>query len=103
MQNTTQTAPTLADVRARRDDILALAERYGVRNVRIFGSVARDEARSDSDIDLLVDFPPRFSLLQWSSLVQDLRVLLGAPVQVTSASHLREAMRAEILQDAQPL
>jgi predicted nucleotidyltransferase len=35
----------------KRSEILALARKYGARNVRIFGSVARGEARPDSDID----------------------------------------------------
>jgi predicted nucleotidyltransferase len=42
-------------LRERRADILRLAEKYGARNVRVFGSVARGEARPDSDIDLLVE------------------------------------------------
>ena len=56
MTDTTKTAPTLASLRARRDEILALAARYGAHNVRVFGSVARGEATPDSDVDLLVDF-----------------------------------------------
>lgn len=41
-----------------REDILHLAARRGARNVRVFGSAARHEAGSDSDIDLLVDVAP---------------------------------------------
>jgi uncharacterized protein len=48
-------AVTLDEVRAHRDDIVRLGERFGVRNIRIFGSVARGEAHRDSDLDLLVD------------------------------------------------
>ncbi len=42
----------------RRTDILALAVRHGARRVRIFGSVARDEAVESSDIDFLVELEP---------------------------------------------
>ena len=48
--------PTLDDLRQLRDEILRIAEQYGASNVRVFGSVARGDARPDSDVDLLVDF-----------------------------------------------
>ena len=47
----------------KRTDILALADRFAVKNIRIFGSVARREATGRSDIDFLVEFPPGTSLL----------------------------------------
>ena len=47
---------TLADLRAKRDDILRLAEARGVYNVRVFGSVVRGDANADSDVDLLFVF-----------------------------------------------
>jgi len=50
--------PTLAMLRARRGEILALADQYGAYNVRVFGSVARGEATPTSDVDLLVNFSP---------------------------------------------
>jgi predicted nucleotidyltransferase len=74
-----------------------------VQNVRVFGSVARHSATSESDVDLLVDLPEPFSLLQLSSLVQDLQDLLGFRVQITSANHLRPELRDNILRDAQTL
>jgi predicted nucleotidyltransferase len=42
-------------LQTKREDILRTANRYGAFNVRVFGSVARGEADSESDIDLLVD------------------------------------------------
>lgn len=44
--------------------IMELAARYGVENVRVFGSVARGEAKEDSDIDLLVHLQEGTSLLK---------------------------------------
>ncbi len=100
---TPRRAPTLADLRARRDEILALAERYGASNVRVFGSVARGDATPDSDIDLLVDFPTRYKLLNHAALLVELKTLLGVAVDVSVESHLKTAYRTRILQDAMPL
>jgi hypothetical protein len=88
---------------AKRAIILAIAESYGVTNVRVFGSVVRGESRADSDVDFLVDIPPRFTLLKLSGLVRSLREALGYRVEVASAAHLREELRERILQDARPL
>lgn len=65
--------------------------------------MARGKANPNSDIDFLVDFPPNITLLELAGVVQDLQDLLGYPVQVASAAHLREDMRPYILQDAQTL
>ncbi len=48
-------AVTMDEVCAHRDAITRLSERFGVRNIRVFGSVARGEATPDGDLDLLVD------------------------------------------------
>lgn len=49
---------TVTEVRAHRDEIAVAARSHGVRQVRVFGSVARGEATDDSDLDLLVDVEP---------------------------------------------
>ena len=46
---------SLESLKANRAKILALAEKYGASNVRVFGSVARGEAQADSDVDFLID------------------------------------------------
>lgn len=78
------TPPTLDALRARRDEILALAERYGASNVRVFGSVARGDATPDSDFDLLVSFREGTSLFELSGLWQDLQDLLQRKVDLTT-------------------
>jgi len=87
----------------KRLEILSLAQRRGARNVRIFGSVARKDARPDSDIDLLVDRDPDRSLLDVGGLAMDLTRLLDHPVDIVSEAGLRERIRARVLSEARAL
>ncbi len=87
----------------KRQAVMALAAGHGAKNVRVFGSVARAEARSDSDIDLLVKMEEGRSLLDLSALVCDLRELLGVKVDVVSEDGLYWLLRRKILNEARPL
>ena len=95
---------TLADLRAHRDAILAVAERNGAFNVRVFGSVARGEATPESDVDLIVCFHEGASLLDHSGLRLDLIDLLGCNVDVISDHpRLKERFRRRVEREAVPL
>ncbi|MGH9063027.1 MAG: nucleotidyltransferase family protein [Acidimicrobiales bacterium] len=89
--------PTLAMLRARREEILVIASRNGASNLRVYGSVARGEAREGSDIDLLVDMEPGRSLLDLAGLHLELEDLLGCRVEVGTdvKPRLRDRVRAE--------
>ena len=65
----------------KRAQVLEIARRRGAYNVRIFGSVARGDAHSDSDVDFLVEFPPKYRLLDHAGLLADLEDLLGRRVR----------------------
>jgi uncharacterized protein len=80
-------APSLALLRAHRDEILRLAARRGVSNIRVFGSVARGDATPDSDIDLLVDFEVGESGLDLIAFAEELEALLGYRVDVGTEVH----------------
>ncbi|HOI68577.1 MAG: nucleotidyltransferase family protein [Methanothrix sp.] len=90
-------------LKARREEILAIAEKYGVRNVRIFGSVARGEADDRSDLDLLVEPMPGFTLIKSSAMSRELEELLGRQVDVVSERGLRERIRDRVIKEAVPL
>jgi predicted nucleotidyltransferase/uncharacterized protein with HEPN domain len=77
---------TLADLRARRDEIARIARKHGAISLRVFGSVARGEATPSSDVDFLVDLEPGRSLLDLAGLQVDLQDLLGRPVDVSHPS-----------------
>lgn len=95
---------TLDVLRAeQRDEILRLAKRHGARSLRVFGSVARGEAKEGSDLDLLVEWEPGRDLLDHAGLVQDLEELLGMKVHVGTEKSLHWYVRDRILREATPL
>ncbi|ACL17096.1 nucleotidyltransferase family protein [Methanosphaerula palustris] len=87
----------------KRDEIISMAEQRGARNIRIFGSIARNEARPDSDIDLLIDLDPDRSLLDVGGLAMDLSRLLDRPVDIVTEAGLRDRIRARVLREARAL
>ena len=92
-----------SSLRSKRDEILRLAERYGARNVRVFGSLVRGEATAESDVDLLVDMDPGRSLLDLVGLWQDLEDLLQCRVDVLTDGGLSPHLRDRIYAEAVPL
>ena len=93
----------LEEVQSKREEILQLAVRRGARNVRLFGSVARNEAGPNSDVDFLVDLEPGRSLLDLGGLLMDLQRLLGRQVDVITEAGLRPRLRPQVLKEARPL
>ena len=90
-------------LKTRRREILEIAARNGAVNVRVFGSVARGEDRSDSDIDFLVNLESGRSLLDLARLLRELNTLLGYPVDVVTEAGLRPRIKPQVLRDARPL
>ncbi len=91
---------SLEGLRGYRMTILNLAERYGACNVRVFGSVARGETDSDSDVDFLVDMQMGRSLLDLGGLLMDLQELLGCQVDVVTEKGLRQRIKDRVLGEA---
>ena len=90
-------------LREKRDEILRVAERHGAFDVRVFGSVARGEARAESDVDFLVKTKPRTSAWFPASLILDLEDLLGRKVDVLTEGALHRLLRDRILAEARAL
>lgn len=88
----------------KRDEILRLAEKHGASNIRVFGSVARGEAREDSDVDFLVDWDyERISAWGGAGLFTELEDLLGRAVDIATEQQIRPRMRERVLKESIPL
>jgi len=102
----TTDAITIAELRSKRDEILRIAESLGAANVRVFGSVARNEADSQSDIDLLVDIVAEVRGWNYFGLLVDLQSaftdLLGRDVHVVDSASLKR-IKIQVLRDAIPI
>ncbi len=86
-------------VRRRRHDLVEAAAAHGVKNLRVFGSVARGEDRPGSDVDLLADLPPGLSLFGLGRVEADLEAILGTRVDLIPARDLKPGVRARVEHD----
>jgi uncharacterized protein len=87
----------------KRGEILRLAEARGTYDIRVFGSVARQENTSSSDIDFLVKLRPGCSLFDLGGLVMDLQDLLGCEVDVVTDDALKPRIRSRVLAEARSI
>ena len=90
-------------LKEKREEILRICAKYGARNVRVFGSVARGKADEQSDVDFLVELEPGRSLFDLGGLQSELEHLLGRPVDVVTDRALKARIRERVLQEALPL
>jgi len=93
----------MAELRRRREQILAIAKRRGATEVRVFGSVADGSAVESSDVDLLVSLERGRSLVDLAGLRLDLEDYLGCSVDVVTEAGLRTRVRGEVMRTARPL
>jgi uncharacterized protein len=106
---TAQATTTRSAGVAERERAIATLRQYapkmralGIARLSLFGSMARGEAGSKSDVDLLVEVDPEshFTLFELLDLQDDLEALLGRPAHFAFASKLRPWLRDEILDEA---
>ena len=90
-------------VHEKREEILRISAAHGAKNVRIFGSVARNEASDESDIDFLVELVPGRSLLDLGGLLVELEHLLARRVDIVTEQGLHWYLRDKIIDEARPL
>jgi predicted nucleotidyltransferase len=95
---------TLDDIRAVGLRLAELCRKYGIAELSVFGSVARGDARPDSDVDLLYVRVPGNDLgMSYFALQEDLEDLFGRPVDLVPKDGLHRVIRDQVLDDAQVL
>ena len=90
----------IAELRNRKEDILKLASIFGVKDIRVFGSVARNEENRDSDIDLLVEMEKNKSLFDRLGFKHELEQLLQQKVDVISIKAIHGRLKENILKES---
>lgn len=98
-----QTVMLLEELQRKKPELLKIAEKYGVSNIRVFGSVARGEERPDSDVDLLVHLEKNRDGFDLGGFQYNASELLGKYVDVVMDTNIYQPMRPYILNDATPL
>jgi predicted nucleotidyltransferase len=83
-----------------RDHMPTLTNEYGVRSLALFGSMSRDEARDDSDIDVLVSFDGPATSARYFGVQFYLEDLLGRPVDLVTEKALRPELKPYVEQEA---
>lgn len=90
----------------KRDQVLAIVathreqlQKMGVKSLQLFGSVARDEAGPDSDVDFLVEFDRPVGLFEFIEVRLYLEDILGCSVDMGTVKALREHLREPVLTD----
>lgn len=87
-------------LKTNRIEILKIAAKHGASNVRVFGSLARDEATENSDIDFLVEFDKNRSLFDHAALIIELQEFLGCKVDVVSVNGIKPRILDRVLKEA---
>ena len=89
-------AEALAFFASHRDDL----RRLGISSLLIIGSVARDEARPDSDLDLIAEFDRPIGYLGLARVQRELERLLGCRVDLATLGMIRPEQRDRVFAEA---
>ena len=81
------------EIRAKRDEIYAIARKHKAEKLWVFGSCARKEERPDSDVDLLVKFGPKTTIFDYVRMQDDVSRLLGCDVDIVDSEALERERR----------
>jgi predicted nucleotidyltransferase len=92
----------LESIKLQRSNIYAKAEKCGISNIRIFGSVARGDAHEGSDLDLLVDVKPG-SGIGFIRFAHEIEDMFHCKVDLITDTSIKEILRENILNEAVPL
>jgi len=84
----------------KRDRILTLASQYGIKSIKVFGSVARGNDKRGSDVDFLVNFEEGRTLFDLIEFKNELEELLDRKVDVITENAIHWYLKEKIMQEA---
>jgi predicted nucleotidyltransferase len=87
----------------KRDEIISIANKHGAYNIRVFGSVARNEATETSDIDFIIEVGENTSFFFPGGLIVDLENLLGKKVDIVTEKSLKPRIKDKVLREAKAI
>lgn len=88
------------EVRLHRNKLIEIANLHHAGNLRVFGSAARNETGTDSDVDFLVHFDEKASLMDLSALDIEFSEVLGVKVDIIPDDSLHEDIKRFVLDDS---
>jgi len=93
----------MSDFEEVKQKIGTILRQAGIKRAAVFGSFARNEAKKESDIDLLIEFEGQKTLLDLVALKTQLQQTLGIPVDLITYQSLSPLLRDSILREQIPL
>jgi len=93
----------MENLKEKREELFKIAEKYGVENIRVFGSVVRGEETPKSDIDFLIRMKKGKDLFDLGGFQYDATELLGRRVDVVLEGGIYHMLKERILNEAKPL
>ena len=90
-------------IRAKRELIIKIAEKYGLSDIFIFGSVARGTEDDDSDIDILVTSNDKTTLFDLGGFYSELETIFGSKLSIITRGSLKGRIKHNVLRDMVPL
>lgn len=95
--------PVISEIENRREQIIGIASRYRINNIKVFGSAVRKEETPDSDIDFLVDCKEECSLFDLIALKDELENILNRKVDVVTEKSIHWILKDRILKEAREI
>lgn len=92
--------PLLQMLQQERNLVLQISSKHGAYNVRVFGSVSREDDNENSDIDLLVEFEEGRSLFDLIALKQELEEYFRRKVDIVTENSLHPLLQDKVRQEA---
>jgi predicted nucleotidyltransferase len=90
-------------IESHRMQLRALASRYGISSIQVFGSMARDDANNLSDVDFLVEGSGPLSGFSLGAMLMDAQDLLGRKIDIVTVNSLHPLMRDRVLRESLPI